>query len=219
MIAFSAQLLASGGSREGIAPANLLDVQDTNGNLYFWADRAMSAPQVIGGTAEVQYEPWLLSAGPFTYHRSGVSDAGSFRVQNISGNTLARDIETTLRATTFEGAVFAYRCWQAGAEDSWIYAVGRLMFDDSDDYSATFKTRPLSDPAQEDTPLEIYCETCQLNWGLARCGSTQPTECQYSFQSCQVLERPMIALNSYEKNWGETTSNLPLVVINRSRRV
>lgn len=85
--------------------------------------------------------------------------------------------------------------------------------------TAEIKGVQLLNPAQDDTPLEIYCETCQLNWGLARCGSTQPNECLYSYQSCQVVERIMVTMNDYEKNYGETTANTPLTVINRSRRI
>jgi hypothetical protein len=219
MIPYTASLLAVGGARTGIAPINVLDVQDTNGNLYFWADRKVTAPSVMGNGTAQQYEVWLVSAGPFTYNRSLVTDMGSFKLQNVSGNTLARDVETMLRATTLEGATFAYRCWQNDAQQAWIDAVGTLTFSGGTDDTATFKTKPFSNPAEEDTPLEEYCETCQLNWAGPRCGSTEPTECSYSFQSCQVVERPMIALNSYEKNYGEADSNLPVTVINRSRRV
>lgn len=218
MIAYPASLLSVGGARTGVALANLLDVQDTNGNIYYWTDRKIIAPAAITNGNQ-QYLPWLLSCGPFTFHRSLVTDLGSFRVQNVSGNTLARDVETMLRGTTLEGAVFVYRCWQADAQCSWIYAGGTLSFDGGTDDTATFKASPFSNPAQEDTPLFEFCETCQLNWGGPRCGSTEATECSYSFQSCQVVERPMLVLNSYEKNYGETTSNVPLININRGRRV
>jgi hypothetical protein len=222
MISYPASLLAVGGARSGIAPVNLLDVEDANGNLYFWSDRGAATGSewisALTGEAET-YLPWLLSCGPFTYNRSLVTDLGSFTIQNLSGNTLARDVETLLRATTLEGATFLYRCWQAGAQAAWIYAVGTLSFESGTDDTARFKAKPFGDPAQEDTPVFQYCETCQLNWAGARCGSTQATECEYSFQSCQVIERPMLVLNSFEKNYGETQSNVPLLNINRSRRV
>ncbi len=218
MIPYTSRLLGVGGARTGIAPVNLLDVEDVNGNQYAWADRKITEVSGITGNL-VNYLPWLLSAGPFTYHRSLVTDTGGFTVQNVSGNTLARDVETMLRATTLEGAVFVYRLWQPDAEEAWLYATGTLTFDDGTDDTATFKAKPFSNPAEEDTPLEQFCETCQLTWGLARCGSTQPNECLYSFQSCQVVERIMVALNNYETNYGETTSNVPLININRNRRV
>ena len=39
MIPYPPSLKAIGGARTGIAPVNLLDVQDVNGNCYFWSDR------------------------------------------------------------------------------------------------------------------------------------------------------------------------------------
>lgn len=218
MITYPPSLQRVGGARTGIAPVNLLDVQDVNGNNYFWSDRKITAPSVLTGAAQV-YLPWLLGCGPFTFNRSMATDSGGFKVQNISGTTLARDVEVLLRASAIEGAMFIYRCWQADAQAAWLLTMGTLTFDDGDADTATFKTRPLSNPAEEDTPLEVYCETCQIQWAGKRCGSTQPTECQYSFQTCQVVERIMVALNDFEKNYGEAIANTPMTVINRNRRI
>jgi hypothetical protein len=220
MIAYPPSLAGVGGARTGLPPVNLLDVQDVNGNNYFWCDRgkSFSAPSVLTGEQQ-NYQGWLLSSGPFTFNRSMATDSGSFKLQNISGTTLARDVEVQLRASAIEGALFLYRCWQNDAQAAWLLTIGTLTFDDGDSDTATFKTRPLSNPAQEDTPLEEYCETCQIQWAGPRCGSTEETECLYSFQSCQVVERIMVALNDFEKNYGEATANSPLTVINRSRRI
>jgi hypothetical protein len=217
MIPFAASLLAVGGSHTGIAPVNLLEVQDTNGNEYFWADRAIVAPSELTGGAQA-YLPWLLGAPRFTFNRSAAAAVGNFTIQNLSGNTLARDVEVMLRASTLEGAFFIYRCWQAHAEATWIEFHGTLTLDPASEDVATFKGTDIFASSQDDTPQEIYCETCQLQWAGPRCGSTELTECLYSFQSCQVIERPMIALNDYEKNYGESTANTPLTVINRTRR-
>ena len=50
MIAYPPTLKAVGGARTGVAPANLLEVLDVNGNLYFWADRKLYAPSVLLAT-------------------------------------------------------------------------------------------------------------------------------------------------------------------------
>jgi hypothetical protein len=84
-------------------------------------------------------------------------------------------------------------------------------------YTVTLKGTQLLNPSQDDTPLEIYSETCQLQWGGPRYGATGSTECSYSFQSCQVVERIMVAPNHWEKNLGETTANTAMNVINRRR--
>ena len=219
MIPYPAPLLGVGGARTGLPGVHLLEVQDVNGNTYFWSDRGTEAwPSVLRGESQL-FVPWLLAAGPFVYNRSQVTNAGSFTVQNVSGTSLARDVETILRATTLEGAVFVYRYWNAAAQAAWIYLDGTLTLSGATDDTATFRSKPFINEAEDEAPMEQYCETCQLNWGGPRCGSTEPTECSYSFQTCQVVERPMISLNSYEKNYGETTDPSPLLVINRSRRI
>lgn len=217
MIALAPSLLAVGGARTGIAPANLLEVLDVNGNTYFWGSRQLAVIAVMTGVQQT-FLPWLLSVPSFTFHRSLVTDSGIFKVQNLSGNTLARDFETKIRASALEGAEFVYRCWQPDAEAAWIEVHGTLTIDDTSPDEADLKGMQMLQPAQDDTPVREFCETCQNDWATAQCGSTQPTECNYSFQSCQVVERIAVVLNDYEKNWGEATANTPIKVINRDRR-
>lgn len=231
------KLLAVGGAYTGIVPVNLLDIQDVNGNQYYFADRAIElapaiplptgaqlAAQLVPiphtGSGLVSYKPWLLQVPSFSFHRSLATDMGSFILQNLSGTTLARDMEVQLRASALQGAMFVYRCWQADAAAAWLEVHGTLSLDPGAGVDTVeIKGAQMLNPAQDDTPLEIYCETCQLNWGGPRCGSAQPNECLYSFQSCQVVERIFVTMNDFEKNYGETAANTPLQVINRNRRI
>jgi len=173
----------------------------------------------VAGSSIAPYKPWLLSVPQISFHRSLQTDVGNFVIQNLSGDTYSRDMEKNLRASALEGAFFAYRLWQPDAQAAWLEVHGLLTVGDVGVDTLTLKGAQTINPAQEDTPLEIYCETCQLNWGQARCGATGPTECQYSYQTCQVVERIMVVLNNYEKNYGETTANTALKVINRRRRI
>lgn len=175
------------------------------------------ASSALGAVIE-EYSPWLLEVPEFAFHRSLQTDVGSFVIQNISGDTLSRDTEKLLRASTLEGAIFVYRLWQADAEAAWLEVHGQLTADGPDVDTVTLKGSQLIN-GQEDTPLETYCETCQIDWAGKRCGSTQPTECSYSFQTCQVVERIMVVMNDYEKNFGEATANVATKVINRRRRI
>jgi hypothetical protein len=176
-------------------------------------------PPPVGYQASAPYLPWLLQVPSFSFYRSLQTGTGSFVIQNVSGDTLSRDPEKLLRASAFEGAFFIYRLWQPDAEAAWIEVHGTLTVDDVGVDTLTFKAMNLLNPSQDDTPLEIYCETCQIQWAGPRCGSTQSTECSYSFQSCQVVERIMVAMNDYEKNYGEATANTALNVINRRRKI
>jgi len=165
------------------------------------------------------YIPWLVCVPQFSFHRSLQSDSGEFVIQNLSGDTLSRDFEKIMRRSTFEGAMFAYRSWQADAEAPWLYVLGTLTVDDVGGDTVKLKALPLIDEASTDTPCEIYGETCQLDYGSIRCSATGTTECSYSFQSCQVPVRFMGVLNHYEKNYGETRANTVLNVINRRRKI
>jgi hypothetical protein len=164
------------------------------------------------------YLPWILSVPEFSFHRSLQTDVGNFVLQNLSGDTLSRDFEKIMRRSALEGAMFAYRLWQPDALASWIEVHGTLTVDDVGVDTVTLKGMNLINPAQDDTPAEQYCETCQIQWGGRRCGATGATECMYSYQSCQVPERIMVVLNDYEKNYGEATANVPTKTINRRRK-
>lgn len=172
----------------------------------------------LAGAGYASYEPWILSVPKFTMNRSLQTDVGEFLIQNLSGDTLARDVEKILRAGTLEGAQFAWRLWQPDAQAQWLRVDGTLAVDSVENDAMRLKGMQLLNPSQDDTPLEIYCETCQIQWAGRRCGSTQTTECQYSFQTCQVPSRIMVVLNDYEKNYGETLANTAQQVTNRARK-
>ncbi|MDE3162516.1 MAG: hypothetical protein KGL64_04580 [Acidobacteriota bacterium] len=173
----------------------------------------------IAPNVPVKYKPWLMGVPQMTFNRSLQTDIGTFRLQNISGTTRSRDLEQLLRSSALEGALFVYRCWQPDANAAWIEVHGTLTLENLPPDLGVIKGVQAINPAQDDTPLEEYSETCQWNWGLARCGSTQPTECLYSYPTCQVLERIGVEMNNYEKNYGETVATTPLVTINRARKV
>jgi hypothetical protein len=205
------------------AGAQMLQVSFVGVAIYYTTPTTPPVPpypwKESGWNGPSPYLPWIIGVPKFTFHRSLVTDVGNFVLQNLSGDTLQRDFERLMRRSALEGALFVYRCWQPDAEAAWLEVHGKLTVDDVGTDTVSLRGENLISPAQEDTPLEIYSETCQLNWGGPRCGSTQPTECQYSFQTCQVPERIMVALNDYEKNYGEATANTALKVINRARRI
>ena len=69
-------------------------------------------------------------------------------------------------------------------------------------------------------PAMTFSETCQLIWGLPRCGATGSVECKYSQQTCQVPERFTGIENTfYDKNFAEAIGAVSTTVINRRRRL
>jgi hypothetical protein len=171
------------------------------------------------GVLTAPYVPWLVEVPEFKFYRSLQTDVGAFVLQNLSGDTLSRDFEKLMRRSTLEGALFVYRLWQADAQAAWLEVHGTLSVSDVGVDTVTLKGAQLLNPGQDDTPLEVYGETCQLQWGGKRCGATGSTECNYSFQSCQVIERIMVAPNHYEKNYGETVANTAANQTNRRRLI
>jgi hypothetical protein len=170
-------------------------------------------------TGSGPYIPWLLSVPQLTFNRSLTTDTGEFVIQNLSGDTLSRDFEKIVRRSTLEGAMFVYRLWEADAEEARLEVHGTLSVNDIGPDKAKLTAGPLINAASTDCPLESYCETCQPDWGGVRCGSTESTECSYSFQTCQSPRRFMGVLNHYETNFGATEANTAFNVINRRRRI
>jgi len=217
MRTYSSTLQAVVGARTGIAPVDLLDVQDSNGNNYYWSSRPISAASVIDGSTQ-SYLAWILNVGAWTFHRSMQTDMGTIRMQNISGDTLSRDLEKIVRKSALEGALFVYRYYQADAKEAIREVHGTLSVDDSDPTTVSFTCKQLLNPSADPTPQYQYCEICQWRWSSVQCGSTQTTPCQQSYPTCQVTERIFAITNSYEKNFGEATANVATVSMNRMRR-
>jgi hypothetical protein len=177
-------------------------------------------PAIPGsGLAPSTYLPWLMAVPQIAFHRSLQTDFGNFVLQNVSGDTLSRDFEKLMRRATLEGAMFVYRLWQPDAQASWLEVHGTLTVDDVGVDTVSLKGTQLINPAQDDTPMFQYCETCQLQWAGPRCGATGTTECDYSYQTCQVPERILVVLNDYEKNYGESLANIAVRPINRARKI
>ena len=219
MIPFPPPLQQIAPARTGIAPAHLLDVEDCNGNLYYWANRRISAPCVMGvaGT-ETAYLPWILSVPNWKFYRSLQTDQGIITMQNISGDTLQRDFEKIVRASALDGSMFVYREWHADAEFPSLEVHGTLSVNDNDPELVKLQCRQLLNPSSDTAPAYTYGEICQWRHGSTQCGSTNPVPCQQSYPTCQVIERIFVITNSYEKNFGEATANVATNVVNRIRQ-
>jgi hypothetical protein len=166
-----------------------------------------------------EYTPWLLTVPEFTFHRAAVTDIGSFVIQNLSGDTLARDMERKLRSSAFEGAQFAFRHYDPAAEAPWLEVHGKLTVDDTGPDTITLKGAAGINSADTDGLDKTFSESCQWDWGSPQCGSSESTECDYSYSNCQNIVRFSGCLNNYEKNFGESSANTATKQINRARRI
>ncbi len=205
--------------RSGIAPSLLLDVQTAAGDLYYWADRKVTAVPVLAATMPatdvVSYVPWLLGKGKLSVNRSLQTDTGSITVQNLGGNSFERDFARIMRRSTLEGALFVLRYFDVAAGFAWVEQHGTLTVGDTGN-TATLQLQQLLS-GSDDTPEQNVSETCQIVWGEKRCGATGTTECLYTYASCQVPEHFVGIQTAYETNNPATAAELPTQVTNRKR--
>lgn len=226
MRTYPSQLASIAAAHTGIAPAHLLDVMDTNGNFYYWANRktsvlaAIDASSAVGGapTTTVTYLPWVLSVPEWKFYRSLQTDMGQIQLQYLSGDTLQRDFDRIVRSTALEGALFVYRLWDAAAEWPYIEVHGTLTVGAPSQNRVGITARQMLNPSADVTPQFTLSEICPWRYGSPQCGATGSVECQHSFPTCQVVERIMVISNNYEKNFGPADANVSVKVMNRIRK-
>jgi len=125
--AVKARLAASGGG----AAVSMLDVVTITGQHLCWSDSDITAPSglpvfVVEGSGigsrtiwtypATPYLPWLLSAGPFKSYSNTTTSTGQVTVQNLSGDTVRRDISLLFSQSAMMGAMVFFRTWLADCE-------------------------------------------------------------------------------------------------------
>jgi hypothetical protein len=99
----------------------------------------------------------------------------------------------------------------------WIEQHGTLSLNSAPRFGNATLSLVQLNQGQDDTPEQTLSETCQLDWGEKRCGATGPTECLYSYASCQVPPHYVGIQTAFETNNPEAPAQLPQRPINRSR--
>jgi hypothetical protein len=220
-------------AHSGVAPLCLLDVVRTNGDSFHWANAKLTAPSIYGGNVpawaatlvsppaswDTFYFPWLLNASGIHLYRSQQADVANFLVQNISGNSLQRDVAGQLLAASFEGALFAFRVWPQKAQTPEFEMHGRLTVSMAGEQTCQFATTPLYDTSTTDgNPYEVS-ETCQWNYGEPGCGDTTANPCANSYPTCRQSARFFGVLNTFQVNLAPTLTQINTQAVNRARMV
>ena len=230
---YPAELVQIQSARSGFAPVCLLDVIALDGTSYHWANVEISAPAVYTGTQPVWaaglanppanydsfYFPWLLSASGFHFTRSMESDTGNIFVQNVSGNTLQRDLSTVLTAITFEGALFAFREWNVPVCAAEFEMHGRLTIIGGTENQVEFGANQLFNPNDYDGNPYAYSETCQWRYASPQCGDTTNNPCLNSYTTCRQPNRFFGVLNNVVVNLQPNTANVSSNQVQRRRLV
>ncbi|GEM_PF-2165655 len=185
-VPISAQAIAVLKARGGFAPVNLLDLYTIAGNYYYWSDLPGVFPVRLGAGPTAVYQPWVKSCGPFRMTRSLDQDGGIITLQNVSGNSIYRDLALALTSDEFEGALAVYRWWGVTVEQAFYEFDGYVSQPLGDEQQATLNLVQLFDTSIKNA-LDVWSEQCTWRYKEDRCGSvSSQVVCSKSFGDCFV---------------------------------
>src|SRR5260370_32363232 len=142
-----------------IAPVILMDVQTTDGMKYFWSDLEGTYLSELTGANQF-YNGWIKSAAPFVLTRDLSTNAGDVTMQNISGNTIDRDVAAAFKNHEFEGALCILRLWLPVFDAAMDEFHGYISEQNPTEDECSFRILQLFDPAQYDVADDVISELC-----------------------------------------------------------
>jgi hypothetical protein len=170
-------------------PVVLLDIQTLDGTQYFWSDFEGTYPTKFTSASQF-YNGWIKSGCNFTCTRDMTSNAGDLLLQNISGNTIDRDVAAALKNHEFEGAYAVTRLWIPLLDVAIREFHCSLTEQNPKEDEAGFRELQLFDPSQYVLAGDVEVETCTFRFKSAQCGSTgSAVACPKSFIACQDVTR------------------------------
>lgn len=168
-----------------ISPVVLMDVQTFNGTTYYLSNLAGNYPAVIG-SGTVAYKEWVKKCGPVTLHRSTQVDVGDVTLQNLSGNTIQRDMMVALAVDEFWGALAVIRWYDLLLQEAILEFHANLGKPAINETEVTFKVKDSFDLNIVQLVTRVYQTSCDLNFKGARCGSVgSATTCDFQIATCQ----------------------------------
>jgi hypothetical protein len=171
-----------------VASVLLTDIQTSDGTNYFWADVEGTYPSLITGANQF-YCGWAKLWTSFVISRDLSTNAGDFTVQNISGNTIDRDVAAALKNHEFEGALCIMRLWLPLFDASMISFHGSLSEQEPKEEECVFRHLQLFDSTQYDVADDLISELCPWRFKSVQCGSTgSATTCDKLFTTCAASD-------------------------------
>jgi hypothetical protein len=187
---FTPEVVAEFAKREGFVPAVLVDIQLRDGTTYYLSDLAGTYPVKIGSGPTAVYSPWVKSFGPYDFSRGLQTDAGELVLENLSGNSIERDVAAAMAAREFEGALAVIRLRHEllAVTLMEIHCTLGEQHDLGDE--ASFRVQQLFDPGSIKVPFSTYATRCGWQYKDPRCGSSgTATSCPKDFASCADASR------------------------------
>jgi hypothetical protein len=148
---------------------HLFDVRRYDGTQYFWSDVEGQFLSFLTG-AQQQYKPWVIQPPTITLSRSLSTDGGNFQIQNLSGNTIDREVFAQMQSGEFEGAYIVYRPWFLPLDvEGWEFH-GFLSEQTIDQDKVQFRMLQLFQPSS--IPAYDFVQTmdCHFRYRSAQCG-------------------------------------------------
>ncbi len=141
------------------------------------------------------YQPWLVTPPVFTQYKSTQTSTATFAIQNITGDTIRRDIEQIFSSHELVGALIYIRIWSMECAYSLFDFQGIV---DEADINVSGTTMDVSVEGsyawmKVPAPREQIGPTCGniFNNGgsFFACGSTSATPCNNDYGTCSSLNR------------------------------
>jgi phage-related protein len=154
----------------GFIPILLLDVQTLDGTIFYFSNGGGSYPSAFTG-ASVDYGVHVVGIDGFNSNRSMRTDGGSIILQNLSGNTIVRDVALAFDVREWEGALAVLRFWKLemnAAAETWVGVLGEPQVDEAE---VTIAMGGLMDPNTDTVPIFSMTEQCMWRYKSAQCGS------------------------------------------------
>lgn len=153
---------------------HLFDIQRSGGSQYFWSDVEGVFTSRLTGAAQ-QYKPWIVQPPTITLSRSLTTDGGNFQLQNLSGNTIDREVQALLTAGEFEGAYAIYRPWFVPLDVAGWEFHGFLSEQHPGQDNVQFRVLQLFQP--NTIPAYDFVQTidCHFRYRSAQCGMRMGT--------------------------------------------
>ena len=178
-------------ARQGgmFVPVILVDIQTLDGTQYFWSDFEAMYPTKFTGANQL-YKGWIKSGCNFTRTKDMSSNAGDLMLQNLSGNTIDRDVASALKNHEFEGAYAVTRLWIPLLDVAIDEFHCSLTEQDAKEDEVGFRELQLFDPSQYVVGGDVQVETCTWRFKSLQCGSTgSATGCPKRLIDCQDATR------------------------------
>lgn len=152
-----------------MARVHLLDVQRADGSTYFWSDFEGQFLSRLTGAQQV-YKPWITQAPTLKMTRSLTADGGDFRIQNLSGNTIDREVAALFKASEFEGAYIIYRPWYIPLDAAPFEFHGYISEQSVEDTEISMRMLQLLQPNEVPVYDQRQTRACHWRFNSAQCG-------------------------------------------------